>query len=94
MKLHDYLQSDGALTVAQLSKALGLNTQDQVRQWQHGYANRRPGAAHSVAIEQATGGAVRRWDLRPTDWHRIWPELIGSDGAPQVPAADDEKQAA
>lgn len=24
------------------------------------------------------------WDLRPDDWHRIWPELIGADGAPPV----------
>lgn len=35
-----------------------------------------------VSIERATDGAVRRWDLRPDDWHRIWPELIGADGAP------------
>ena len=37
-----------------------------------------------VQIEHATSGAVRRWDLRPTDWHRIWPELIGQPGAPEV----------
>jgi hypothetical protein len=35
-------------------------------------------------IEQRT--QWRRWDLRPDDWHRIWPELVGADGAPQVPA--------
>lgn len=28
-----------------------------------------------VAIEQATAGAVTRKDLRPDDWHLIWPEL-------------------
>ena len=39
-----------------------------------------------VDIERATDGAVRRWDLRPDDWHRIWPELIEVDGAPEVPA--------
>jgi DNA-binding transcriptional regulator YdaS (Cro superfamily) len=38
-----------------------------------------------TAIERATNGAVRRWDLRPEDWHLIWPELIGADGAPAVP---------
>ena len=37
-----------------------------------------------VSIELATQGAVRRWDLRPTDWHRIWPELVGVDGAPVI----------
>lgn len=24
------------------------------------------------------------WDLRPDDWHRIWPELVGTKGAPDV----------
>jgi len=32
--------------------------------------------------------SVRRWDLRPYDWHRIWPELIGTEGAPDVPARE------
>ncbi len=27
-------------------------------------------------IERATGGVVTRRDLRPDDWHRIWPELV------------------
>lgn len=30
---------------------------------------------------------VAYWDLRPADWHRIWPELIGTPGAPAVPEA-------
>lgn len=33
----------------------------------------------------ATDGAVRRWDLCPRDWHRHWPELCESEGAPDVP---------
>lgn len=40
---------------------------------------------HCAAVEQATEGAVRRWDLRPADWHRIWPELINAAGAPAIP---------
>jgi DNA-binding transcriptional regulator YdaS (Cro superfamily) len=40
-------------------------------------------AERCFAIERATQGAVRRWDLRPLDWHHIWPELIGLDGAPR-----------
>ena len=40
---------------------------------------------HCAAIEAATNGAVTRRDLRPDDWHRIWPELIGTDGAPAIP---------
>ncbi len=47
----------------------------------------RPAPADRCAtIEQATDGAVRRWDLRPDDWHRIWPELIGAEGAPPLPS--------
>lgn len=42
---------------------------------------------HCAAIEALTDGAVRRWDLRPEDWHRIWPELIGTAGSPAVPDA-------
>ena len=40
-----------------------------------------------AAIERACERAVMRWDLRPDDWHRIWPELIDADGAPPVPTA-------
>ncbi len=39
-----------------------------------------------VPIEAATGGLVRRWDLRPHDWHVHWPELVGTEGAPVPPA--------
>jgi len=42
---------------------------------------------HCAAIEAATARAVMRWDLRPDDWWRIWPELIGTPGAPAVPIA-------
>lgn len=46
-----------------------------------------------VEIERATDGDVRRWDLRPEDWHRIWPELIDADGAPAIapPSADPQQ---
>lgn len=29
----------------------------------------------ATAIERESGGAVTRPELRPDDWHRIWPEL-------------------
>lgn len=29
-----------------------------------------------VLIEQRTNGAVTRQELRPKDWHLIWPELV------------------
>lgn len=78
MKLHDYLKSPGALTVAQLREAIGARNDDQVRQWQHGYAGRLPSPENCAAIERATEGAVTCEELRPDDaWTRIkdraWP---------------------
>lgn len=32
-------------------------------------------AHHCLAIEQVTSGAVTRRDLRPDDWHLIWPDV-------------------
>ena len=29
----------------------------------------------SVKIEKATSGAVTRQEMRPDDWHLIWPEI-------------------
>jgi DNA-binding transcriptional regulator YdaS (Cro superfamily) len=77
---------------AALASALGLK-QQHVWNW----LNRRTEvpAAHCAAIEKATARVVMRWDLRPDDWHRIWPELIGQPGSPAVPepAAAAEAQA-
>ena len=47
-----------------------------------------PRPENRVAIERATSQRVRRWDPRPSDWHRIWPELIGAEGAPAVPVEE------
>jgi DNA-binding transcriptional regulator YdaS (Cro superfamily) len=94
MKLHEYLSSDGALTVAQLRERIGVKSDAQVRQWQHGYADRRPSPEHCIAIERATEGKVRLWDLRPNDWHRIWPMVIGTPGAPDVPSPEQAEQGA
>jgi len=90
MNLHDYFNSPGSLTVSQLAALIGVKNPAQIRQWQHGYADRLPSPENCVSIEQATNGAVKRWDLRPKDWHRIWPEIIGTDGAPEVPQASME----
>jgi DNA-binding transcriptional regulator YdaS (Cro superfamily) len=46
---------------------------------------REPSPELCVEIERASGRAVMRWDLRPDDWHRIWPELIAAEGAPAAP---------
>lgn len=41
----------------------------------------------AVRAELVTKGRLRRWDVRPRDWHLIWPELVGTDGAPDVQVA-------
>lgn len=55
-----------------LAHLLGVSC-PTVSQWASGV---RPTPVNRcVAIEQATAGAVTRKDLRPDDWHLIWPEL-------------------
>ncbi len=41
--------------------------------------------ATCVQIEESTSGVLRRWHLRPRDWHLIWPELKRAKGAPAIP---------
>lgn len=76
---------------AALATAIGLK-QQHVWNWLN-----RPGVVvppeHCAAIERATARAVMRWDLRPDDWHRIWPELIDIEGAPDVPAPANASEA-
>jgi len=76
--------------VGALAKAIGV-TQGAVSNWR-ARGGEVP-ALHCYPIEQATDRAVMRWDLRPDDWHRIWPELIGAEGAPPV-ATEAEQQGA
>ena len=86
MTLDDYLKTPGSLTVAQLRARIGVSSDAQIRQWQHGYAGRAPSAEYAKQIQIATGGKVMVWDTRPDDWFRVWPELIGTKGAPAVKA--------
>ncbi len=67
-----------------LAAVLGVR-QPTVSEWARGV--RPVPLERCAAIEKATGGVVRRWHLRPDDWHRIWPELVGRKGAPAVPEA-------
>lgn len=82
MTIDEYLRQPGAMTFRQLRDALSLNHDAQLRQWQRGYKGRQPDTANCVLIERATGGVCKRWDLRPNDWWRHWPDLIGTPGAP------------
>lgn len=69
MKLTDYLKTNSN---ADLARALGCPAA-LVSQWKLGV--RPVPLERCTAIEKATRGAVSRRDLRPEDWHLIWPEL-------------------
>jgi len=58
-------------------------TAPTVNQWVSG---KRPvSTERCIAIERITDGQVTRRDLRPDDWHLIWPELA------EEPLADKEE---
>ena len=57
------------------------------------YRTRKASAALAMQIEIESGQAVCRWHLRPADWHLIWPELVGTPGAPAVTPAEHETHA-
>lgn len=40
------------------------------------YGLRTCSAELATALERESGGAITRRDLRPDDWHLIWPELV------------------
>ncbi len=49
------------------------------------YGTRVANAELCTAVELVSKGALRRWQMRPADWFRIWPELIDAPGAPKLP---------
>lgn len=83
MDLKTYTNSLPHGGVAALAAELGVSSVylSQLSARQRG---REPSPELCVLIEAASERAVMRWDTRPDDWHRIWPELIGADGAPEV----------
>ena len=89
MTLAEFLRQERG-RVGALAGQLGVSG-SLVTQW----CNGKPVAAERCPeIERETAGSVRRWDLRPRDWHRIWPELVGIDGAPAVPVSEEARDAA
>lgn len=87
--LTSYLQANSG---AELARRLGV-TPTSVSEWKTG--RKTPDPERCVAIEQITNGEVTRIDLRPDDWHRIWPELAAAhpDLVPR-PAAEARQEAA
>lgn len=72
MSLKDHLASLDPDKEANLAVASGA-TVGHLRNVAYGVRTASPVLAS--AIERATDGAVTRRDLRPDDWHLIWPEL-------------------
>jgi len=80
---------DTAGSVTRLAKILDVSVQ-AVCFWRDG--KRSVPANRCPAIERATGGLVTRQDLRPHDWHLIWPELANSSETlyPHLPPPQEE----
>lgn len=72
MNLKDYTDAHTQLALA---KAIEY-APSFVNQWVHG--ERPIPVLACLAIERATDKAVTRQELRPTDWHLIWPELAAT----------------
>lgn len=75
MNLQNYLAST---TQSAFAEMVGVS-QGMIHQWAAGI--RPVSAEQCVVIERVTGGEVTRQELRPTDWHLIWPELVNSKAA-------------
>lgn len=89
LSLHEFLADQPRGAVSSLARDLGISRiyLSQLVGRQNG---RVPSPELCVVIERQTGRRVMRWNLRPDDWHLIWPELIGAEGAPAVPMIEPE----
>lgn len=61
--------------VSRFARAIGV-TQSVVSNWLSRGTLVPP--KHCVSIERLTERKVSRRDLRPDDWHLIWPELVNA----------------
>ena len=73
MKLIEYVKSHGSQRG--LADKIGI-TPVLISQWANELRPVPP--ERCVEIERATHGHVSRKDLRPKDWHKIWPELANA----------------
>jgi len=85
----DLIDALGGTT--QVARLLGLKP-PSVHEWRAKHIPLQWLVLLAVPIEKAT--AWRRWDLRPDDWYRIWPELVGAVGAPSLPLEEEVQRAA
>lgn len=48
----------------------------------------------AVHVSRVSEGRIRLWDLRSADWWTVWPDLIGTAGAPKVPRGKTPRRTA
>lgn len=80
MNLRDYLSTRPQGSSKLLAKRLGI-TAVYLSQLASPENKRVASAALCVSIERETERHVTRRDLRPDDWHLIWPELTDEQPA-------------
>ena len=87
MRLHQYLQLERGRAAA-VARALAIPAA-----WLSQMATgARPIPERLGApLEAACELRVRRWDEWPKTWHLIWPELLGTEGAPEAPRRAGKK---
>lgn len=68
------------VSLGALGAQLGV-TKAAVSQWKT--PGRNVPVNHCVAVEKMTNRLVTRQELRPSDWHLIWPELITASDVSQ-----------
>lgn len=56
---------------------------------EHWIKSGRVPAEHVPALADLTG--IPLWEFREHDWYRIWPMVIGTPGAPEVPKTEAEQ---
>jgi DNA-binding transcriptional regulator YdaS (Cro superfamily) len=84
MKLSAYLKRFGFAERADFALAVGTTVGHLNNV---AYGMRTASAALARAISDRTARDVAEWELRPDDWHLIWPELASVSGAPPVPGS-------
>lgn len=47
----------------------------------NGGKDAKPRLAHRLVA--VSDGELKLWHVRQSDWFEVWPDLIGSDGAPE-----------
>ncbi|WP_175689674.1 transcriptional regulator [Burkholderia anthina] len=79
MNLKTYISTAPRGTAKKLADALKVSP-SYLSQMASGVSSISPRRCRQ--IEDATDGRVTRRELRPNDWHEIWPDLAQSAGPP------------